>query len=702
MSAQLSPSAQAAATPHTHPLPEVTTRVLIGEKSENAAHELDSTLRNAGIATKLSISDDLMHVEQLLKEGTTDIALLTDKMEGLDKILPRLRENAPHTPVILVTHDNAPGPGWSVSSALGLGATDAVPADCGEQLALVVKRELQHICQRQHYSQVRRALKEAEQRCQLLLQGADAAIAYVHEGMHIHANRGYLEMFGYADGEELIGVSLVDLLDEESGQVLKQSLKRVRSGAEDVEFEFAGSANHSECAGSMTLTSSKYEGEPCLQVTVRPKQAKSEQAASDEAANPQAADELEIPGLLKTIEVLQQGTNSDVCLFFVSIDHFDQYRSEYGLLGAQSIAQGVWSHLQNTVDASPCARLNNFQYVLAISGDELNEIQEQADAHRHSVSELILEINGKTVRPTISLSGIQVAEDAELNGALDDAYRNWLDDVKDGHSNQVSMPNMDNVATTESWNDAKVILKQITDAIEKKTFVLLFQPVISLRGDSDEHYEVFLRMTGPNGEQIEPGKFLQTAIDNNVAGKIDRWVILQAIKMLSVHRAKGNATRLTINVTSNSIVDPEFVNWLGVAIKAARLPSDAVIFQITERDATTYLRQTREFVEGLRNMHCRASLSRFGLIDQPFDTLKHIPADLVKLDGNVVTDDEQDRSSLVETIKQLQGQGKLTIVPMVENATLLSTLWQAGANYIQGHYMQEPSTEMNYDFSTEE
>jgi EAL domain-containing protein (putative c-di-GMP-specific phosphodiesterase class I) len=198
---------------------------------------------------------------------------------------------------------------------------------------------------------------------------------------------------------------------------------------------------------------------------------------------------------------------------------------------------------------------------------------------------------------------------------------------------------------------------------------------------------------------------LQTAIDNNVAGKIDRWVILQSIKMLSVHRAKGHATRLTINLTSNSVMDPEFLQWLTVAIKAARLPSDAVVFQITEKDAVTYLRQTREFVEGLRAMHLRASLSRFGLIDNSFETLHHIPVDMVKLDGEAVRnmdEQESDGDEIIATIKKLQQNGKLTIVPMVENANVLSTLWQAGANYIQGHYLQEPSTDMDYDFSTEE
>ena len=152
-------------------------------------------------------------------------------------------------------------------------------------------------------------------------------------------------------------------------------------------------------------------------------------------------------------------------------------------------------------------------------------------------------------------------------------------------------------------------------------------------------------------------------------------------------------------------MDPEFLEWLGVAIKAARLPSDAVIFQVTEQDAASYVRQTREFLEGLQKMHCRASLSRFGLSEDPFELLKHIPADFVKLDGQKIdniSDNAGLRESVTEMIRELQGAGKLTIVPMVESATVLSALWQAGANYIQGHYLQEPSTEMDYDFSTDD
>jgi EAL domain-containing protein (putative c-di-GMP-specific phosphodiesterase class I) len=388
-----------------------------------------------------------------------------------------------------------------------------------------------------------------------------------------------------------------------------------------------------------------------------------------------------------------------------ALDNYTELQAAYGLVGAEVICRKVWHRLVELADAFPATRLNNNQFALAVTAVNRDNATQTAERIRTAVSEMIFEVQDKTVRPTLTITGDEVDEQAGISKTLDTVYQNLADMLVGGQANVVKITAPVEMSATSENDDARVILRQITDAIENKAFMLLFQPIISLRGDSDEHYEVFLRMTDSNGAQIQPGRFLQTAIDNNVAGKIDRWVILQSIKMLSVHRAKGHATRLTINLTCNSVTDREFLQWLGVAIKAARLPSDAVIFQVTEKDATTYLRQTREFVEGLRNMHCRASLSRFGLIEDPFETLRHLPVDMVKLDGSCIEGIDEDKvrsDKLIEDIKKLQGSGKLTVVPMVENANVLSTLWQAGANYIQGHYLQEPTTNMDYDFNTEE
>jgi EAL domain-containing protein (putative c-di-GMP-specific phosphodiesterase class I) len=355
-------------------------------------------------------------------------------------------------------------------------------------------------------------------------------------------------------------------------------------------------------------------------------------------------------------------------------------------------------------------QISPYQWAMLVCDQTREDALNRVEGYRAAIEAMMFEVREKTVRPSctfggaiLNMEGFDSAGTA-LEATLNNAFSTLRTTIESTDGNTIELPHFDN-AEQENGNEANRVLALISEAIENQSFTLLFQPIISLRGDSDEHYEVFLRMSDRQGNLMAPGQFLKTAIENGVAGKIDRWVILQSIKMLSAHRANGHNTRLTINLTSNSVTDPEFIQWLGVAIKAARLPSDAVIFQVTEHDAVSYVRQTREFAEGLKNLHCRSSMSRFGLEADPFDLLSHIPVDFVKIDGSLIaaveTDPEQ-KEAIKTMVRELQNAGKLTIVPMVESAALLSTLWQAGVNYIQGHYLQEPSTSMDYDFSTDD
>jgi PAS domain S-box-containing protein len=694
---------------------------------------------------------------------------------------------------------------------MGMGAADVVADNEPQHLVLVVKRELEHVCANLRLKQTMRMLEEAEQRCRLLLEGSKAAIAYVHEGMHIYANDVYLKLFGFTDADELLGLPLIDLLDSSSAEALKRVLKKFRQDEEETEFDFSGTNTEgTEVSGSMTLASAEYEGEHCLQVTVRTLveadeksaqrngvnipagstpiseddipvltdsasvgEAKVEPAADDNAetfhleledpatttadapidaevptletdtdaaeeseaaaeaaeqeAQPQPREESPSPAqpatangnhaagsladfLAASESCIGNLDDQGFCAVFVAqVDAYPDLQQEYGLSGAEKVCAEVQKALIASA-TTPNMPLSSFQWAVTVVADDREQALLIVDDYRETVEKLLLEVKQKTVRPTATFGGARVDMEGcdslttAIETTLDSAFSTMQSAASDFDGNHIELPQP--VTAAEAMDDeANRILTLINEAIENQKFVLLFQPIISLRGDSDEHYEVFLRMLDRDGSQLAPNEFLRTAIDNGVAGKIDRWVILQSIKMLSTHRSKGNNTRLTINVTSNSVADPEFIQWLAVAIKAARLPSDAVIFQITERDASTYIRQTREFVEGLKKMHCRSSLSRFGLSTEPFETLRHIPSDFVKLDGSYIeamADDPELKAEVTSMIQKLQGGGKLTIVPMVESANVLSALWQAGANYIQGHYLQQPSTSMDYDFSTDD
>jgi EAL domain-containing protein (putative c-di-GMP-specific phosphodiesterase class I) len=95
------------------------------------------------------------------------------------------------------------------------------------------------------------------------------------------------------------------------------------------------------------------------------------------------------------------------------------------------------------------------------------------------------------------------------------------------------------------------------------------------------------------------------------------------------------------------------------------------------------------------------ALSQFGCAINPFNTLKHMHIDFVKVDGSFSQDlsTPESQEALKVLLASLHAQAKMTIVPFIESASVLSTLWQAGVNYIQGYYLQGPSQSMDYDFS---
>jgi multidomain signaling protein FimX len=697
-------------------------RLLIADRSENRAHEIDSVLRNAGISTRAEFCKDLS--DDSVAEQAIDLVLCRDGFDHLERVLPALRKRKPDLPIIVMDDASEPK---NLTRGLAIGATDVVFDDDNERLLYIVKRELENVCQRHRFTQTRRALQEAERRCELLLANSTAAIAYVHEGMHIYANDDYLKLFGFADADELMGIPLLDLMDGSSSDDLKTKIKTFREDSSDeLSFTFSGRTTSGEpIAGQMTLSGAEYEGEKCTQVLVRSQavpvlqdrlppldEEPSDVTESQSPPQPSAAatngNGHAFPSAQAFVDSLSADRVTVGAVLVVEIDDFDDMQVELGLQRSDSLVAQLSESLTAELGGARLGQIANHRFVIAATGTEAGG-DVLAERLRETIEAALFEVNGKTVRRTITIGAAAVGDGEDVVDSMNAAFRTMVAARAAGKRNCIQWP----VATTLDAEgepnglsaEQKRILELVNAAIDKQTFVLLFQPIISLRGDSDEHYEVFLRLVDEKGRRIPPDQFLELAIENGVAGKIDRWVILQSIKVLSVHRSKGHNTRLTINLTRNSLIDDEFIQWLGVAIKAARLPSDAVIFQIAEPDAATHVRQAREFVQGLKAMHCRTSLRHFGSTGDPFETLRHVPVDFVKIDGNHVQEldgNPAKKDQLTNMIRELQQHGKLTVIPMVESATVLSALWQAGANYIQGHYLQEPSTEMNYDFAADD
>ena len=685
-----------------------TVHLLILDPSQNDAESLVSLLRNSGKATRAHRITSEEDLEETLKAGNWDLLLARDLEQefSADDALAMIRRIDKDIPFILLTEQESRERTVAIMKA---GAQDTVPFECTDLLVLVVNRELAALGERRRRRVLESHLREAEQRCQLLLESSKDAIAYINDGMHVYANQSYMEFLGYDDIDDLICVPVLDTLTPESQDKYRDFMKSFAEKGEDgmaMNCTARRSDDH-ELNVTMSVSAATYDGEACTQIVLQPEHSDAEleeklrQISSQDLLTGLYNRQYLMSALAEAIS--NAGKNNETgALAYIALDNFMSMKSQVGISGADLLLGDLANLLREQAgDDLALARLSDDAFSLLCQPCNEKAMVDHAERIRKAVEDHLFDINGRTVQLTVSIGVAAITENSPKAEELMARAHMASADVRklEGHThgNGVSAYNPADFETLDENNSVEAIQK----ALEENRFRLLFQPIINLRGEGEEHYEAFVRMLDKDGKEVSPYDFLPPMGPSDTAIKIDRWVILQTIRQLSSHRSRGHDTRLFLNVTAETLQDKTFTPWLSVALKAARLPGDSLVFQIREGDANNYMKQARDFTKAVHELHCKVSIAQFGCALNPFNTLKHIDTDYVKIDGSFTEEiqkSDEAKEQVKAMVKSLQNNGKLTIIPLVENAGVLATLWQAGVNYIQGYYLQAPVPEMNYDF----
>jgi len=240
--------------------------------------------------------------------------------------------------------------------------------------------------------------------------------------------------------------------------------------------------------------------------------------------------------------------------------------------------------------------------------------------------------------------------------------------------------------------------KRISDAIQNDYFTLFYQPVVSLTGDTAEHYEVLLRMVMENDEIIHPNAFLPAAERLGVAIDIDYWVVRNSLRKLSELKADGRDVYLGINLSGRIFESPDLVEKIKRYISQYNVETDHIIFEITEQTAVRYIDKASETIQELVTLGCRFALDDFGVGFSSFNYLKRLPVDILKIDGDFIADmvkDPVDQAMVQSMIQIAKTLGKKTIAEYVQDAATLEMLKGFGADFVQGYYLGKPMRDLN-------
>lgn len=681
-------------------------RLLLAEPSLNDAETFVSVLRNAGHAVRPTQVATEEELREALDQKTFDLFLCSASLADLPlSVAKRLvQQSGKDIPVITLLNADAP---QARLDAMTAGAVDAVSRGDLRHLQLVVEREIRHLRERRRLRRLEVSLREVEKRCHALLDNSRDAIAYVHEGMHIYANRAYLEKFGYASMEDMEGMPLLDMTAPADQARFKEFLRSYqRNPGGETELEVGMITEQDEpLQVVMSFSPASIEGEPCTQILIRDKAAATAELALqlDVLSRQDLLTGLHnrqhfMEQLESAIDKAVDGDGSG--LLYIQLDNVDTIRQTLGISAIDTLVADVGALIRQQVgDDGLAARFSDETFTVLLPRQSVHDAIALGEALLRDVEGHISDTDGRTVTTTCSIGISMVGESAgTAQSALNDAVKASEQARSEGGNrlHLYSPQEAGDQASAANWR------QRIQAALEEKRLFLVYQPVASLLGDPRERYEVRLRLKSEDGEIIQPQDFLPHAEQLGLMPMLDRWVLHTALKALAEVRRRGQDTKIFVKVSGPTLEDPGFIGFVASQLKTQGIEGDRLTFQLQEPIAVTQLNQAKQFYRSLRELRCALCLDHFGSGLNPFQLVKHLPADYLKIDRALTRDlasNEESRQAVQQIIDNAHAIQKRVIVGYMEDAASLAMLWQMQGDFVQGNFLSAPETTMSYDFA---
>jgi len=689
-------------------LPQDLLNILIVGKSHDDANRFSGILRSVEYQVDTKLASNEEELQKYLSMHNWDLLLVPINHSTLpmQNIFQRIRRSERDIPVILINHEYDP---TKLIEGLRLGAQDVVIED--QHFLKVVERSLAGVYERRKCREWERKLSLTEKRAQHLMDISRFPIAVVQEGTYVYANEACAAVFGFDQPDEMLCLPIIHNIAASDREKINAYMVPLEAQHEIIPFEAVVKTldtEGTEFNSFLEINQIQYEGEPALQFTINKDKLfdahieKSEEFSITEYSviQPQLVYELISRAISKSVQ-----TGQDSILLNFQMDRFDQLKDDLGIAKAEKIAHSLVAYVvdffSHNVD---CGRLTENSFIVTLVETNEEEALGIATDIAQKISQELFDIDNETFSLTVAIGGTLLNENVSSIERALARSQEVFDELRDergvGNGAKFYMPNIH--SNEVSKNEAVIITAK--HLLSDELFSIRYQPIVALTGGGSgkEYYEVILGVNKSVANSEIPANFINDLFKSDIAAEVDRWVIEKALASLSKKLSISPQTQLFINISTQSFSDEAFLSWLKEAFKKTKLPTNTVIFQFREIDAMRYLKKAAAISDHMKKVDGQISIANFGLAINPLKTLERNAVDFVKIDPLIIEKLNQSGDGKAE-FQKLMGHITSTsvdvIVPCVEKASILPILWQQGVQYIQGHYINKPSFDMDYDFS---
>ncbi len=391
-------------------------------------------------------------------------------------------------------------------------------------------------------------------------------------------------------------------------------------------------------------------------------------------------------------------SGEDAALVYFDLDQFKVVNDTCGHAAGDELLRQLAARLRARVgEGGTLARLGGDEFGLLLPRHSIPQALPLAEQLRVEIATQRFHWQDRTFAVSASIGlvalGREMRSVTEALSAADQAC--YL--AKDNGRDRLHLYLSDDRQVKQRWGEMHWV-ERVQVALDRDQFALVAQEIRPINATAGRtraptrHFELLLRMIGPDGEIVPPMAFIPAAERYGLMPKIDRWVIARACRELAALREGGlDVPICMVNISGASASEPGLADYIADCLRESGLAGSHLGIELTETAAVHNLEACSELMMRLRRLGCPIALDDFGSGMSSFSYLRNLPIDYLKIDSAFIRKAATDPidHAMVETIQRIAGiMGVRTVAEGVESAEVLEALSLIGVDYAQGYHVR--------------